>query len=73
VSCHLFADTLDGLHAVAERAGLKRSWFQDKPGFPHYDLMSERTRDAAAKAGAIALSRAQAYERWKIRRGVPAL
>jgi len=67
-SCHLTADTLDELHAFAVRIGLRRAYFQNKPGFPHYDLMSERTRKAAADAGAVALTRAEVFARFKARR-----
>lgn len=51
---HLITDSidLDPLHLFAERIGLKRSWFQDKPGHPHYDLTPKR-HAAALKAGAI--------------------
>ena len=34
---HMVADSLDELHAFAERLGLKRSHFQDGD-HPHYDL-----------------------------------
>jgi len=52
-SCHLFTENIDleELHVFAESIGLKRSWFQDKPGHPHYDLTPLR-RAAAIKAGA---------------------
>ncbi len=66
-SCHLTADTLAELHAFALKIGLRRAYFQNKPGFPHYDLMSERTRKAAADAGAVALTRDQVYARFKAR------
>ena len=52
---HLQADTLDDLHAFAARLGLKREWFQSKPGRPdkdHYDLTRKR-RDQAILLGAI--------------------
>lgn len=52
---HLQADTADELHAFATRLGLKRSWFQSKPGRPeydHYDLTRNK-RDLALKLGAI--------------------
>lgn len=50
--CHLFADTDDELHALAQRIGLKREWFQDtKPEFHHYDV-SLSMRAAAIRAGA---------------------
>ena len=51
-SCHMYADTLDELHAMADRIGMKRAWFQDKHGFPHYDLV-ERRRIVALRAGAV--------------------
>jgi hypothetical protein len=57
-SCHMIADTLDELHAMAHDIGMKISWFQAPPkaSFPHYDL-TKRRRDAAIAAGAIALER----------------
>lgn len=51
VMCHMAADTLDELHAMAERLGVRRH-FQDKPGMPHYDLC-KATRRQAVKAGAV--------------------
>lgn len=52
-SCHLYADTLDELHAFAARLGMKRAWFQHKPGrLPHYDLTATRRRQAV-RLGAI--------------------
>jgi hypothetical protein len=50
-SCHMTADTLDELHAMAARIGLKRAWFQDHRLMPHYDL-TPRRRAAAVEAGA---------------------
>lgn len=38
------------LHAFAAALGLKREWFQDKPGFPHYDVTPKK-RDLALRAG----------------------
>jgi hypothetical protein len=57
-SCHLIADTLEELHAVAAAAGLRKEWFQKPPkaSVPHYDLTESR-REAAIAAGAIALER----------------
>ena len=56
-SCHLF-DYADGefvrewgLHEFAAAIGLKRSWFQGRPFFPHYDLTATK-RAVAVKAGA---------------------
>ncbi len=54
--CHLWADAPAELHRFAAGLGLKRAWFQDRTGLPHYDLMGERMRDRAIAAGARALS-----------------
>ena len=35
---HLVADTEEELHKFAQKIGLKRSWYQDKSHYPHYDL-----------------------------------
>jgi hypothetical protein len=50
--CHLFADTEEELHAMAAAIGMRRSWFQNKPGFPHYDLVMSR-RKHAVSLGAV--------------------
>ncbi len=46
-SCHMFADSLDELHAFAKVLGLKRGWFQDER-HPHYDLTPVRRAKAVA-------------------------
>ena len=56
--CHLTADNTAELHAFAARLGLRRAWFQSKPGRPwhdHYDLPVE-TRARALRMGATPLS-----------------
>ena len=50
--CHMWADTLEELHAMADQIGLRRAWFQAKQRFPHYDL-TPRKREAALRAGAV--------------------
>ena len=54
VMCHMLADTRAELHAMAERLGLRREWFQDCPpsSAPHYDI-SLTKRAAALRLGAI--------------------
>jgi Protein of unknown function (DUF4031) len=50
---HLTADTKDELHAFAACLGLKREWFQDKPGGAwHYDV-TESKRRAALRLGVV--------------------
>jgi hypothetical protein len=41
LTAHCTADSLDELHAFAERIGAPRRLFEDKPGKPHYDLFDE--------------------------------
>lgn len=49
---HIKADTLTELHTFAARIGLRREWFQDKPGHPHYDAITPAKRRRAVAAGA---------------------
>lgn len=51
---HLQADSLDELHAFAERLGLRRSWFQpgSRPAAAHYDV-TESKRALAISLGAV--------------------
>jgi hypothetical protein len=53
--CHMVADSLEELHAMAEQIGLQRSWFQERSSFPHYDLRPSK-RTAAIMHGAIEVS-----------------
>ena len=48
----MYADTLEELHAMAERIGMKKEWFQNKPRLLHYDL-TPRRRVVAVRLGAI--------------------
>jgi hypothetical protein len=62
---HMQADTLDELHAMAVRLGLRRTWFQSRPGRPwhdHYDLTRSK-RDQALRLGAIAVTSREAAKR----------
>lgn len=48
---HMLADSLEELHEIAEKVGLKREWFQENKT-PHYDLCQSK-RKLAIKLGAI--------------------
>lgn len=51
-SCHMATDgDLSELHAMAERLGLGRAWFQGGPTHPHYDLTPTK-RAQALRLGA---------------------
>jgi hypothetical protein len=51
-SCHMYADTMEELHAMAVRIGLKLEWFQARPDLPHYDIVPAK-RLQAVELGAI--------------------
>ncbi len=44
IMCHMVADTINELHEMADKIGIKRKWFQDKPNHPHYDISLGRKR-----------------------------
>lgn len=48
---HMMADTLEELHDMADKIGLKREWFQDHKRHPHYDVSISR-RKLAVQHGA---------------------
>ena len=58
--CHMIADTPDELHAMADKIGVARKWFQDPKtmnvSFPHYDICKSK-RALAVAAGAIECDR----------------
>jgi len=60
-SCHLAADSLNQLHDFAARLGLQRSWFQNHPRLPHYDL-TKGMRFKALKMGAIEIDHKKLVE-----------
>lgn len=62
IMSHLVADTVDELHAMAQRLGLKRSWFQQsRNGMPHYDICQTK-REQAIKLGAEVIDRRKMVE-----------
>lgn len=55
--CHMLADRLDDLHAMADQIGVARRWFQGRR-YPHYDICKTK-RALAVKLGAIEIDRRQ--------------
>ena len=60
VMCHMLADSVDELHAMAARIGMRRSWFQSG-STPHYDVCLARRR-MAVELGAVEVGRRQLVE-----------
>ena len=60
IMCHLMADTVEELHAMADKIGIQRKWFQNK-STPHYDICKSK-RAAAILNGAIEIDRHQTVE-----------
>ena len=41
---HMLADTPEELHAMADRLGLRREWYQADASTPHYDVCRAKRR-----------------------------
>jgi hypothetical protein len=65
--CHMMATDIDELHDMAIRIGLRRSYFQDNPFNPHYDL-TLKYRTKAVKAGAIEVTSRNMLELCSLRK-----
>lgn len=60
--------TVDDLHALAARIGLRRAWFQPHPIAPHYDLTPSKRDEALAAGVTFVSARDQAIARVAARR-----
>lgn len=60
---HMIADTFEELHAMADKIGVARRWFQASPpaSFPHYDIAQSK-RELALANGAIECDRVAMVE-----------
>jgi len=56
IMCHMLADTEAELHAMADRLGARREWYQGDASTPHYDIPLGR-RAEAISLGAIEIGR----------------
>ncbi len=68
--CHMFSSSIEALHAMADRIGIARRWFQNKPGFPHYDICKSK-RSIAVSFGAVEVNRKQFVELTRLHRATP--
>ncbi len=67
--CHMLADSLDELHAMADKIGLKRELFQPR-STPHYDVCKAK-RTLAIQHGAVEIDRRKVVEimrKWREKR-----
>jgi hypothetical protein len=55
VMCHMLADNAEDLHAMADKIGVARRWFQNGR-YPHYDICRSK-RALAVKFGAVEVDR----------------
>lgn len=63
--CHMMADTEAELHAMADRIGVARKWFQKKASGDHYDIaMSKRKLAVGFGAVEISMREMAAYARY---------
>jgi len=69
--CHIWSADLSELHRFAqEKLSLKLEYFQDLPGFPHYDL-TKTMRLRAVRAGALEIGAREMVERADALHGSP--
>jgi hypothetical protein len=65
--CHMIADSLEELHAMADKIGIKRQWFQNETT-PHYDICQEKKK-LALSFGAIEADRNKVVQLIRFWRG----
>lgn len=65
IMCHMVADTLEELHKMAHKIGIKRKWFQQHSALPHYDICLSK-RILAIRFGAIEIDRNEMARRIRL-------
>jgi len=67
--CHMMCEPggEEGLHEMAEKLGLRKSWFQTRSSVPHYDVCKAK-RAQAIKLGAVPCGREKTLELIKAHR-----
>lgn len=55
IMCHMWADTLDELHAMADAIGVQRKWFQTPPkaSWDHYDVTVSKKTEAFTRGAVL--------------------
>lgn len=70
--CHMIADTEEELHAMADKIGVQRKWYQGPPKtrHKHYDIALSK-KELAVKYGAVEITQKQTVcILWCLARGI---
>lgn len=67
VMCHMMADTEDELHAMADKIGVARRWFQRVRSGNHYDITKSKRQIAVASGAVEITTREMAAFAWHLR------
>lgn len=59
--CHMLADSVEELHAMADKIGVARRHFQADASTPHYDICKSK-RARAVQHGAVEVDRRKLVE-----------
>lgn len=68
IMCHMTADSLDELHAMADAIGIRRKWFQRRSVYPHYDICKHK-RGLAVRLGAVEVTSRELVQKAKLLNG----
>lgn len=60
IMCHMFSDSIEELHLMADKVGVKRKWFQNRKT-PHYDICLSKKK-LALQFGAIEIDNKKVLE-----------
>lgn len=67
IMCHMMADSLGELHAMADRIGVDRRHFQGDGKYPHYDICKSK-RQQATFVGAVEVTAKEMIKHFRARK-----
>ena len=65
IMSHMIADSIEELHEMADKIGVSRKYFQDKPSKPHYDICQIKRSIAIKYFGAIEITKQELVNKLK--------